>query len=417
MAPKNLPEATTPQDREAAVGNVNLTSVIEQLAIMVNMDPKAYDALAREVTTRTAKKKLSEEEYAYFMAQCQSLDLNPVRGEIAAFPKDGKVILIISNRGWVKIAKKHDDFDGYDSELHFAANGQLDYIIGIVYLKHTSHPVRFPVFMTDFYRAESNAWVKYRNTMLANKAQSHGYMHTFGFAECMDFDDLERLVGLNDASAPKSLPEMEVAPPETAPTPPTPPPVASLPPQPGPTGTTTQLSQRQRWYLGGLWKEHTGIVDKEKRDEAWLVFFRDKGILSPGYDDLKPLLDKWATTDQNRKPKPPEDISEIIAFLECHPEFKPAAGEGVGASPPAPPDGGLILVTGIPCPNEMPEALEDRGELLAIIDASVMEAAKAKKLKRPDVVKIAGDRFGCGLPNLDLKQWKIIWLHILTLKG
>jgi hypothetical protein len=167
-----------------------------------------------------------------------------------------------------------------------------------------------------------------------------------------------------------------------------------------------------------LWKQHTGIKKDDKLKEAWAMFCGDRGTPNPGYDDLKPLLDKWAITDRDKNSKPPEDISEITAFMECHPEFNPAAGgEAASTSSPAPPDGALNLINGSPYPDEMPVNLADQGDLLALIDASVMDAAKGKKLKRADVVKIAEERFSLGLANLDLQKWKIIWLHILTLKG
>lgn len=122
-------------------------------------------------------------------------DLNPFVREGHAFVSGGKLQVVIGLDGWLKIMIRQHDFDGFEQEDTFDANGEMVSVTTKIYVKNRKYPSQHTEYMDEAYVATSPAWKKFKKRMLSGKSLGQCVRKTFGIAELIDDDEKNRITG------------------------------------------------------------------------------------------------------------------------------------------------------------------------------------------------------------------------------
>ena len=122
-------------------------------------------------------------------------DLNPFVREGHAFVSGGKLQVIIGLDGWLKIANRDPNFDGYEQTENFDEKGELISVTTKIYVKGRKYPTPHTEWMKEAFVSTSPAWKKYPFRMLAGKSLGQCVRKAFGISEVVDDDEAARITG------------------------------------------------------------------------------------------------------------------------------------------------------------------------------------------------------------------------------
>lgn len=120
-------------------------------------------------------------------------DLNPFVREGHAFVSGGKLQVIIGLDGWLKIANRDPNFDGYEQIENFDEKGELISVTTKIYVKGRKYPTPHTEWMKEAFVPTSPAWKKYPFRMLAGKSLGQCIRKAFGISEILDDDEAARI--------------------------------------------------------------------------------------------------------------------------------------------------------------------------------------------------------------------------------
>ncbi len=120
-------------------------------------------------------------------------DLNPFIREGHAFVSGGKLQVMIGLDGWIKIANRHPEFDGYEQFDNFDGKGDLVSVTTKIYVKNRRFPTPHTEYMKEAFVPTSPAWKKYSYRMLAGKSLGQCVRKAFGISEVLDDDEASRI--------------------------------------------------------------------------------------------------------------------------------------------------------------------------------------------------------------------------------
>jgi len=126
-------------------------------------------------------------------------DLNPFIREGHAFVSGGKLQVMIGLDGWLKIANRHPEFDGYEQFDNFDDKGDLVSVTTKIYVKNRRFPTPHTEYMREALMPNSPAWKKFPCRMLAGKSLGQCVRKAFGVSEVLDDDEASRIA----ANAPR----------------------------------------------------------------------------------------------------------------------------------------------------------------------------------------------------------------------
>ena len=134
---------------ETAMVEVKPKSLTEIMAAEVNLD--------REVYVKTIKKTVmpngvTDEDVAAFLVLARDLGLNPLSDETHAFPSKGGVKLMVGVDGWVSLAQRNKNFDGWEHEDKFDEKGNLVSVTAIIRRRDHSAPTKITEYMDECKR-------------------------------------------------------------------------------------------------------------------------------------------------------------------------------------------------------------------------------------------------------------------------
>lgn len=138
-------------------------------------------------------------------------DLNPFIREGHAFISGGKLQVMIGLDGWLKIANRQPDFDGYEQIENVNENGELISVTTKIYHKNRKYPTPHTEWMEEAFVPTSPAWKKYKRRMLAGKSLGQCVRKAFGVSEVLDDDEAARITG-NSQPIKDVTPQQEVEP-------------------------------------------------------------------------------------------------------------------------------------------------------------------------------------------------------------
>lgn len=135
-------------------------------------------------------------------------DLNPFIREGHAFVSGGKLQVMIGLDGWLKIANRHPEFDGYEQFDNFDDKGDLVSVTTKIYVKNRRFPTPHTEYMKEAFVSTSPAWKKFPFRMLAGKSLGQCVRKAFGVSEVLDDDEASRIT----ASSPHGSREKDITP-------------------------------------------------------------------------------------------------------------------------------------------------------------------------------------------------------------
>ena len=138
-------------------------------------------------------------------------DLNPFIREGHAFVSGGKLQVMIGLDGWLKIANRHPEFDGYEQFDNFDDKGDLISVTTKIYVKNRRFPTPHTEYMREALMPSSPAWKKFPFRMLAGKSLGQCVRKAFGVSEVLDDDEASRIAA-NSQSGPHGSREKDITP-------------------------------------------------------------------------------------------------------------------------------------------------------------------------------------------------------------
>jgi len=205
----------------AKVAKSPLVSMADRLNI--------YGGKLNNILRKTAFSECrTDEEFMSAVIVANMYKLNPLRGEIYAFPtKKGGVQPIVSVDGWAKVITEHPDFDGMEfTEITDPPNqpgiGNLIGYTCTIWIKGKSHPVS----VTEYYeelKMDTLPWKKMKRRMTRHGSMKQCGRVSLGITGIYDEDDMARIkesdamptdiVSLKSANVPENATgTMETAP-------------------------------------------------------------------------------------------------------------------------------------------------------------------------------------------------------------
>ncbi len=158
----------------------------EVMASELGMDSTEFRNVIKHTVMPSAS--VTNEHITAFLVLANQFGMNPFSDQVHAFPHKGGVKLIIGYDGFIQVANRNPQFEGF--ELHEETNDKGDLLrVGcqIFRADRKHHPIIWE-YMAECKRG-TDPWKNFPNRMLRNKAVMQGVRAAFGTASLMDKDE------------------------------------------------------------------------------------------------------------------------------------------------------------------------------------------------------------------------------------
>jgi phage recombination protein Bet len=163
--------------------------LLTSLATSAGMDRQAY---WKTLKATVLPPKVTDEQVMVFLSVAKEYGLNPMTNEIKAFPSRGGIIPMVVVDGWIKLANRHPEMDGVQTEDVFDGEGKLTACTTTVWRKDRSHPIVITEYLNECKR-NTEPWAIYPHRMLRHKSMIQAFRVAFGFAGIFEPDEVERI--------------------------------------------------------------------------------------------------------------------------------------------------------------------------------------------------------------------------------
>jgi hypothetical protein len=320
---------TKEEDHENLVSQVTkeTLSYLDEIAKSKGMTAKGYQDTIRQVVKIPEgggrSREMTGPEFAQFISTAARLKLDPMVGQIYAFPKKGGggIQIIVAIDGWLKVINERPEFDHLETE-ELRDNGEVYAITAKIFKKSVSKPTIVTEYMQECRDNSKIPWQRWPIRMLRHKAVIQCARYAFGLGDVIDSDEAERWAsvgtliapGMGKEVKPDSTPEIESG--QRTETP------ISHPEPPSNGQTERMMTGNQRKTMYGTWKQLTGRkVPDGERDESLMLFLNERQtpFTELTFEQARELLDKWLRKDGEGNKDP--DDSEVKTFMENYPDY------------------------------------------------------------------------------------------------
>lgn len=165
--------------------------VEEYFAPIAQHEKVSIAALISVVIGKLTKSKKgnnpTQEEMIEFAALCRQAGLNPATSEVAPLVQGGRVSLIISVDGWIKVARSQPEFRGYklipsENTISVGVNEVPEYITSQIYIDGLEFPLEWRTYYREAVKSTSPVWQSMPNHMMQVRALANGIKRSFGLA-------------------------------------------------------------------------------------------------------------------------------------------------------------------------------------------------------------------------------------------
>lgn len=164
-------------------------NALQQMAARLNVEPTRL----METLKATAFAKANNEEFAALIIIANEYNLNPLLKEIYAFPGRGGIMPMIGYDGWLAIANRHPEFDGYEHNEIYDGDKFIG-VESIFHRKDRSHPIKKAVYLEEFKMA-TDPWKQKPRHMCQMRSFCQGARIAFGvtgaYVEGVDDEDFD----------------------------------------------------------------------------------------------------------------------------------------------------------------------------------------------------------------------------------
>ena len=186
------------------------------------------DFTKKEIQTikNTVAKKANDDEFRMFMALAKRYGLDPFNKEIFFWKIDGNPTIMTSRDGYLKIADRHESYDGLVSDVvrkndkfrrkkddidheYGTDRGDIIGAYALVYRKDRRYPV-YVFAPYEEYRASTKAWRQYPSAMILKVAESMSLKRAFTVSGLVSKEEMQATRRDNsEESEPENKPELE----------------------------------------------------------------------------------------------------------------------------------------------------------------------------------------------------------------
>lgn len=189
-------------DDKAVVEVGGRANAMQALADRLQVSKDVLMKTLKETAFRECK---TNEEFVAAVIVANAYGLNPLLGEIYAFPgKKGGVCPVVPIDGWIKLMNRHMDADGkYDHDgielvenrggKANASKTDVDSITAKIYTKGKTHPTVVTEYMAECFNGSKQPWTQWPIRMLRHKALIQCARIAYGFSGIYDQDEAERI--------------------------------------------------------------------------------------------------------------------------------------------------------------------------------------------------------------------------------
>ena len=154
--------------------------LIATMAKQYNLDPKTFKATIMAAAVGGGK-NMDMLSLAQLLLVANEYKLNPVTKEIYAFPSRNGLQPLVGIDGWIKLANRHPEFDGIQTEVVNDKDGNMIGMTATVWRKDRSQPVVETEFLSEC-RKNTDLWKRMPNRMMKHRAKAQAIRTAFGFA-------------------------------------------------------------------------------------------------------------------------------------------------------------------------------------------------------------------------------------------
>ncbi len=450
----NQPELFTADEKEKAALAIKPPAYMLTLSERMGCDAKD---LHKTILSTCMYKGASPEEFRTFLLVATKYELNPLAGEIYAFRKnEGGIQCIIGAAAWNTLCNRQPDYDGREFSYFYVINGEQKGftwpvdgydLAGIecrIYRKSRQRPDVAFAKMSEYNRPGAKTWRQYPTTMLEHKAFIKCAKAAFGLAGVVDVDDAARYCDTKAAPtaaradfafgddvenaeiiAPPALDGRKPADNSRRDSRQTPQNVPqstkegeAIPGQgqdktsaPESEKSAASMTTAQRKMIKGLFKAHTGLKgDRNSMPPEFYQFFEER---KTPLDDMTKaeatrIIDAWIDYEKDgdtKTPKPPSDISELVAFMDRHNIMH---NYGQANPDPSvdiePPEDLTAWPFGDAWTDSEPEAQIEK----QAVEKFLRRVADSLDISWHEIEDKALDMFDVGLEGLSLGEWKML---------
>jgi len=156
------------------------TGLIATMAKQYNLDPGTFKATIMAAAVGGGK-SMNTLDLAQLLLVANEYNLNPVTKEIYAFPSRNGLQPLVGIDGWIKLANRHPEFDGIQTEVVNDKDGNMIGMTATVWRKDRSHPVIETEYLSEC-RKNTDLWKRMPNRMMKHRAKAQAIRTAFGFA-------------------------------------------------------------------------------------------------------------------------------------------------------------------------------------------------------------------------------------------
>jgi phage recombination protein Bet len=129
-----------------------------------------------------------------FLLVADQYDLNPFLREIYPFiDQNFNLRCIISIDGWIKVALRHEFYDGHEFKEHLDPDTKALYAVTCsIFRKDRTRPIIMTEYMQECKR-DTDPWKQWPYRMLHHKAFIQTARYALGMGDLMEEDELDRL--------------------------------------------------------------------------------------------------------------------------------------------------------------------------------------------------------------------------------
>lgn len=176
----------------------------------------SVQALVGVVVDRmTASKKgqaPTAKELIEYGALCKQAGLNPTTSEVAPLVQGGRVSLIISVDGWIKVARSYPEFAGYklvpaDEMVKVGVHEVPKYITSQIFIKGYDFPLEWRTYYNEVAKPSSPVWQSQPNHMMQVRSLANGIKRAFGLTAYLP----EEADSIREAEAVQEYPDINTA--------------------------------------------------------------------------------------------------------------------------------------------------------------------------------------------------------------
>jgi RecT family protein len=136
---------------------------------------------------------VTNEHLMMLLIIAEQYHLNPLTGELFAFPREGSIVPVISVDGWIRCMNEHPQFDCIELAHADETVGPDDFWFeATITRKDRSKPIVIREYLKECFR-DTDPWNSHPKRMLRHKAIIQCCRVAFGFAGVYDPDEAERV--------------------------------------------------------------------------------------------------------------------------------------------------------------------------------------------------------------------------------